>query len=891
MMINAVQRPEASLPIKTPPNSSANGSKSSPNHSSQHSNLIRESATNVVPFGRDSTSDDACFNERYLVHKLRRLPKLVHTIRQRSERWLNERLVYALAQVDKVFFELANNAYKQQEQNDYFFAMRVLREHRDACVGLFKRELNQCFATCIDEAVAHEPAFEALAVLQGDEFDELLAVEAAIKRSEVQNQKALMALAQRMVVVYEHDKSIAVLPLAPCAIFKSLQVAIKPLPLAPKVRLALLTIFEQNIVSHLAELYSLVNRHLVQCGILPDVHNHLAKTYNNHEKQPSIAQHTTAQHTTAHHATQKNRAVPKDALPAAQPSKHTQNFQVLAQKISALQNFLKTQNNNPMCSEGTLPKNVSRNKIHEEGAQVSTHDTARSPHHYSSRHFSHSVQQLLALVGDLHNKAIGFTGAASRADAHRMQDTQDDNTELFIPSELLHRLGLNGIDASGRHDVNLASLFPQSPERNTLQVVDGLFGAMRTEQSLSRPLKALLARLQIPLARAALVDPGVLNNPNHSARQLINMLARAGLAWRGGESDNIEGLEKDPLYQKMHSIVTRATHEYNDDNQLFSDLVTDFEHFTHRDKKRLAILERRMLDAEKGRIKAEAARRAVANTLGEACRHVQIDGVLNEFIHKAWQQVLYVTYLKYGEGSNEWNAVVQPLTDLMISLEDLSDFIVCEYARKQSDQLLQSFKQGLDNIAFDPFEADRLLRRLAAWYRELRPRTYLRHPNDRPPKKYQHSAASDTTPKAGDQSNRNSENNNINEKNNINESSNSNESSHNSGSSNHDDSANNIQTHKVIHDVFYEQARSLQRGTWVDFYEPHKPATRCRLAAVIESTSTYIFVDRKGQKALEKSILGLALAFKAEMIVTVDDSQLFDRALEQVIVSLRHKEF
>ncbi len=807
---------------------------------------MHESATNVVPFGRDSTSEDACFNELYLVHKLRRLPKLVHAIRQRSEEWLDERLMYALAQVDGAFFELANHAYQQCEQNNYFFAMRELRAHRDECVAAFKLEMNKCFAACIDDVVVNEPTFEGLAVLEGDEFDELLAIEATVKRSEAQNQKALMALAQRMATVCEYDKSITLLPLAPCAIFKSLQVATKPLQLEPNARLALFKVFEKNIASHLTELYSLVNKHLAQCGILPDVHNHLAKAYSNHYTSPS----------TAHQKKLKNEALPKQALtkqalPVAQRAKHDHDIQALTQKIYALQRFLNTQTNDP------------------------AHNTQHPP-----GHFNHNVQQLLALLGDLHNKASRSIGAANSLDANQIQEAQGDNAVLPVPSELLQRLGLDGIDGSGHSDVGLASLFPQSPERNTLQVVDGLFGAMRTEQSLSRPLKTLLARLQIPLARAALVDPGVLNNPNHSARQLINVLARAGLAWRGGESDNIETLGTDPLYQKMHKIVTRATSEYNDDNQLFTDLVTDFESFTHRDKKRLAILERRMLDAEKGRIKAEAARIAVANTLGEACRHVQVDGVLNEFIHKAWQQVLYVTYLKHGEGSSEWNTAVKPLTDIMISIEDLSDFIVCEYARKQSEQLLQDFKQGLDNIAFDPFEADRLLGRLAAWYRELRPRTYLKHPNARPVKKNPCSAATNEMPTHASS-----------DSGGVSNSGGSNSGVSNSSSRDGPSNSDNKASHEVIHDAFYEQARRLQRGAWVDFYEPNKPVIRCRLAAVIESTSTYIFVDRKGQKALEKSVLGLALAFKTKMIVTVDDSQLFDRALERVIVSLRHKEF
>lgn len=83
------------------------------------------------------------------------------------------------------------------------------------------------------------------------------------------------------------------------------------------------------------------------------------------------------------------------------------------------------------------------------------------------------------------------------------------------------------------------------------------------------------------------------------------------------------------------------------------------------------------------------------------------------------------------------------------------------------------------------------------------------------------------------------------------------------------------------------QVDQLRPGCWVEFQEDEENTLRCKLTAIIESTGKYIFVDRTGMKVLEHNRTGLALEFRRGAVRTLDDTLLFDRALESVLGNLR----
>ncbi|MDX1696073.1 MAG: DUF1631 family protein, partial [Ketobacteraceae bacterium] len=87
-------------------------------------------------------------------------------------------------------------------------------------------------------------------------------------------------------------------------------------------------------------------------------------------------------------------------------------------------------------------------------------------------------------------------------------------------------------------------------------------------------------------------------------------------------------------------------------------------------------------------------------------------------------------------------------------------------------------------------------------------------------------------------------------------------------------------------DQHLKQAQQLQVGSWLEWHNDGQKV-RCKLAAHIKSVDKMIFVNRSGMKVMEKTLLEVAHDIKGEKLMVLDDSLLFDRALESVISNLR----
>jgi hypothetical protein len=87
-----------------------------------------------------------------------------------------------------------------------------------------------------------------------------------------------------------------------------------------------------------------------------------------------------------------------------------------------------------------------------------------------------------------------------------------------------------------------------------------------------------------------------------------------------------------------------------------------------------------------------------------------------------------------------------------------------------------------------------------------------------------------------------------------------------------------------------EMVREINRlteGVWVEVTHEDGEKMRCKLAAIVQPGGKYIFVNRRGMKVAERNRMALAVELKRKTITILDESQVFDRALEAVIGNLR----
>ena len=379
-------------------------------------------------------------------------------------------------------------------------------------------------------------------------------------------------------------------------------------------------------------------------------------------------------------------------------------------------------------------------------------------------------------------------------------------------------------------------------DEDVINLIAMVFDCILDDRNVPDALKALIGRLQIPMLKVAVLDKSFFSRSTHPARRLLNEIAEAAMGW-----SDCDGAERDNLYVRIEQVVQRLLSEFVDDPAIFSELLADFLAFTQEERRRTELLEQRLRDAEEGRAKAELAQRRVAQALQQALLGKVLPATVVRFVQQAWSKVLLLTCLKHGDQSAEWHADVQTMEQLVWSVQRHDEGESSLRLLALVPGLLKSLRDGLSSTAFDPFATSEFFSELEALHVRVLERSDDADHSVTPlievtPEVLQHSA----------------------------------------------DQAAATPAPRLAQDAAgLSQVEQLRVGNWVVFDADDEQTLRCKLAAIIEETGKYVFVDRTGTKVLEHSRTDLALAFSRGAARALDDTLLFDRALESVLGDLR----
>lgn len=399
---------------------------------------------------------------------------------------------------------------------------------------------------------------------------------------------------------------------------------------------------------------------------------------------------------------------------------------------------------------------------------------------------------------------------------------------------------------------------------DVINLVNMMFEFILDDRNLAAPMKALLGRLQIPLLKVAIADKSFFNKGGHPARRLLNELATAALGWAG------DGGEKDGLYRKIDGIVQRLITDFESDIGIFNELLADFVSFIEREKRRATLLEQRTLDAEDGKARSERARALVAQTLDGLMLGRDLDPAVEKLLKEAWGNVLFLVCLKHDTDSDEWRDALQTAADLVWSVSASLDKQSRARLLQLVPDLLKRLRAGLESVSYNPFEMTQLFKQLQVVHL-ARLKAPVSAPAAEPdavqapvpkveaqpaPEPVQEAAAVETPQVMVENLMARQED------------------------------AEQPAAAPVEDNAFMAQVLRMSPGSWFEMEEDDQ-RFRCRLAAIIKATGKYIFVNRAGMKVAEKSAAECAADLRTGKLQTLDDGQLFDRALEAVIGNLR----
>ena len=424
-------------------------------------------------------------------------------------------------------------------------------------------------------------------------------------------------------------------------------------------------------------------------------------------------------------------------------------------------------------------------------------------------------------------------------------------------------------------------------DEDVINLVSMLFEFILDDRTLPDSLKALIARLQIPMLKVAVLDKTFFSRGSHPARRLLNEIASAALGWV--DQDDVQ---RDTLYQRIDQVVQRLLNDFVDDPAIFAELLAEFMAFTGDERRRSDLLEQRTRDAEEGRAKSELARQQVEQALNQRLLGKTLPETVVRLLQEAWSKVLMLTCLKHGVESAQWQAVLVTMDELVWSVEPHEDPQARLRLLELVPGLLRSLREGLDSAGIDPFVTSEFFARLEA----LHVQAFQRFKRAMPVVVDNSEAAAPTLAEEAAQVLPADEVATVLPLLEL-------------PVSVEAQQAEEPEMVEVIEEIILLapgerreqepevnladddeallQVDGLRVGSWVEFQEDEENKLRCKLAAVIKPSGKFIFVNRTGMKVLEKTRMGLAVEFRRGAIRLLDDALLFDRALESVIGNLR----
>ena len=372
----------------------------------------------------------------------------------------------------------------------------------------------------------------------------------------------------------------------------------------------------------------------------------------------------------------------------------------------------------------------------------------------------------------------------------------------------------------------------EDADEDVINLIALLFEFILSDRAVPDAFKALIARLQIPLVKVAVLDKSFFSRASHPARRLLNEIAAAAMSWSPRDD-----YPRDNLYLRIEQVVQRLLNEFVEEPAIFSQLLAEFSAFTADERRRCELLEQHTRDAEAGRVRTEAARQRVADVLNRRLLGKVLPLAVVQFLQQAWSQVLLLASLKHGEQSVQWQAALRTMDELIWSVSLQQDSEAGLHLLQQLPGLLKALRDGLTSAAFDPFSTREFFVRLQALHTQAPDGVDVLIEVREP-----------FVLGAG--------------------------------------SPDPI-TDLPDNDPDLLKARQLRVGAWMVFHEDEANALRCKLTAIMAPANTYVFTSRTGLKVLEKSAGQLAVAFKRGTLHSLDDGPLFERALAAVVAPLR----
>lgn len=401
-------------------------------------------------------------------------------------------------------------------------------------------------------------------------------------------------------------------------------------------------------------------------------------------------------------------------------------------------------------------------------------------------------------------------------------------------------------------------------ESMTIEMVAMLFDFMFDTKDMPDGIKALIARLQIPVLKAAMLDGAFFAKRNHPARLLVNELAQAGLGW-----SPVMGSE-DPLYKTIAVIVHKILDGFSDDLTIFEELRTELTQFLDEEEKAAEANIATTAEEINQRDRREIAGVVAKAEIERRIKQHPVPNFLASFLRKQWDESLRHTYLHDGEESEPWISTLATLDDLVWSVQPKKTAENRKHLVALLPSLLKRLSAGMHNRTWSAEAREQFMSNLVEAHAAAVKPSFAAVSSPTAAVAEAAKAQAEVAKAAGDDALA--------------------AKAEALAEAMTQAEPEPLQTEReIVDDDYLEIARGLDRGTWIEFEAEDGQLAFAKLAWISPLRGTYLFTNRQGQKALSMTAEDLADRFRADRARVVEAEPLIDRAFSSMMTQLEHK--
>ncbi len=760
---------------------------------------------------------------------------------------LDPYLALLLDEYEQELFRLAERARHPGSESAYVHALRAFRAGRSDLVPQFMLELEAGLAG-IRAAPAPAPARaptapvagRVLSLVDDSMIDEDTLLREIATRQEGRASLPMHLLGQRFGVLAGTPAMDAErLPLGPQAVCRALRQACRSLHLGPESRELLYRLFDRLVIAHYAPVLEKLDATLDQAGVLKGLtYVPLRLRASSRQEALEAAEGSAPGQTSARPRTAPGSRAGEAGADASRPSSGGRHGGSAPPAHGGR-------------PHGTGRGDGSASAGHDAGASTAPGIGAATRPHTAwmaetttafaggDEEASYvALQQLLAgrraLIGKLRSArppaAMATLGTSELMSALGTLQRQSHGPGGTQPSLMDVRQMLLA-QARQRHGKGAAL---SQRDNDTFELLHLLYGQLEGEISADAPAAALIRRLQLPLLRVALQDQAFFVQATHPARELLNTVAETAANWL--DKDDVDPQLLLPLQQAVSHVVDR----YDGDTAVFEASNAQLQGHLQAQVRKAEMLERRHVEAARGKEKLEVAKLRSAAALEQLLGDQRIPKFSRALLGQAWADVLTLTLLRQGEESPEWQAQLDATRRIIAA---------CAKGEDAADPALATHVEtALSQVGYHAEEAAIIAARL----------TSSRSDEDDPASRTELAMKLKARTRLGEDAER--------------------------------ARRPDLPPRTPEEQVRYEQLRVMPFGTWIEFTTNQQgDVVRRRMSWFSPVTDNALFVNQRGQRIGEHSLDSLArmIAAGQARIVTAERGRLVDRAWQAALRTLR----